>query len=184
MTSIDGLEPIPSLWARGRVHSSISQGHTETNNHSHTFIPREDLETPINLTCILLDGGNTWEEHANYTQTGPSWELNLEPSSCEATILTTTPPCSPKGIPVLKRILQEAAVPQQSRSKNVFWVNTIMQPRHSSSAKLLVWTQPSSPERAGAVEYADRSALSVNKLILKHPYHFIFQSITYSFNNA
>ena len=34
-------------------------------------------------------------EHANSTQKGPSRELNLEPSCCEATVLTTTPPCSP-----------------------------------------------------------------------------------------
>jgi len=63
---------------------------------------RTILETPINLTCMFLDGGRTWREpthtqgeHANSTQKGPSRELNLEPSCCEATLLTTTPPCSP-----------------------------------------------------------------------------------------
>ena len=36
-----------------------------------------------------------WGEHANSTQKGPRWGLNLEPSRCEVTVLTTTPPCSP-----------------------------------------------------------------------------------------
>ena len=34
-------------------------------------------------------------EHVNSTQKGPSRELNPEPSRCEETVLTTTPPCSP-----------------------------------------------------------------------------------------
>ena len=37
---------------------------------------------------------HTQGEHANSTQKGPSWESNLEPYCCEATVLTTTPPCS------------------------------------------------------------------------------------------
>ena len=37
---------------------------------------------------------HTRGEHANSTQKGPSWELNLEPSCCEATVLTTTLLCS------------------------------------------------------------------------------------------
>jgi len=50
--------------ARGGVHpvqvASPSQGHTETNetkNHarSHSLL-RTILETPINLTCMFLDG--------------------------------------------------------------------------------------------------------------------------------
>ena len=40
---------------------------------------------------------HTRGEHANSTQKGPSQELNLEPSCCEATVLTTTPPCSPNS---------------------------------------------------------------------------------------
>ena len=38
---------------------------------------------------------HTRGEHANSTQKGPRWGLNLEPSRCEAMVLTTTPPCSP-----------------------------------------------------------------------------------------
>ena len=37
---------------------------------------------------------HTQGEQANSTQKVPRWELNLEPSHCEATVLTTTPPCS------------------------------------------------------------------------------------------
>jgi len=99
--------------ARGGVHpgqvASPSQDHTETNNHtrSHSLL-RTILETLINLTCCFwMVGGSrstrreathTWGEHANSTQNGPRWELNLEPSCCEATVLTTTPPCSPNYI--------------------------------------------------------------------------------------
>ena len=49
-------------WARGGVHpgqvASPSQSHTETNNHarSHSLL-RTILESPINLTCMFLDGG-------------------------------------------------------------------------------------------------------------------------------
>ena len=38
---------------------------------------------------------HTQGEQANSTLKGPRWGLNLEPSRCEATVLTTTPPCSP-----------------------------------------------------------------------------------------
>ena len=34
-------------------------------------------------------------EHARFTQKGPSWDSNHEPSSSEATALTITPSCSP-----------------------------------------------------------------------------------------
>ena len=63
--------------ARGGVHpgqvASPSQGHTETNNHthahtcshmlthahtcSHMLTPKGNLESPVNLTCMFLDGG-------------------------------------------------------------------------------------------------------------------------------
>ena len=38
-----------------------------------------------------------WREHANSTQKGPSQPVGLisEPSCCEATVLTTAPPCHP-----------------------------------------------------------------------------------------
>jgi len=95
-------------WARGGVHpgqlSSPSQGHSETNEHAHAHI----LETPFNLTCMLSDGGRKPENRRTHAYTGrtckrQSWELNLEPSRCEATVLTTTSPCSTLFTVVLKK---------------------------------------------------------------------------------
>ena len=47
--------------ARGGVHpgqvTSPSQGHTETNNHARSHSHVTFLETPINLTCMFVDGG-------------------------------------------------------------------------------------------------------------------------------
>jgi len=52
-----------------------------------TFTPRDNLETPINLKCMFLDGGRKPEyperTHA-YMEKGPSWDLNQEPSCCKA----------------------------------------------------------------------------------------------------
>ena len=39
-------------------------------------------------------------EHANPTQKGPSWDSNQDFSCFEATVLTTTPSCSPSGSPI------------------------------------------------------------------------------------
>jgi len=103
-----GAGAYPSGVHPGQV-ANPSQGHTktnETNNHtrSHSLL-RTILETPFNLTWMFLDGGRKPEylerthalqgEHENSTQKGPSRELNLEPSHCEATVLTTIPPYSP-----------------------------------------------------------------------------------------
>ena len=59
--------------------------------------PKDNSESPIRLTCILLDSGRklkyperphayTGGEHANSTLKGPSWDLNQEPSCHEATV--------------------------------------------------------------------------------------------------
>ena len=97
--------------ARGGVQpgqvASPSQGHTETNetnNHtrSHSLL-RTIIESPINLTCMFLDGGRKPEyperTHAYtgrtcklHVEKGSRWGSNLEPSHCEATVLTTTQP--------------------------------------------------------------------------------------------
>ena len=59
-------EPIPAVIGRGWVHpeqvTSPSQGHTETNNltRSHSLLTTI-LYTPINLTCMFLDGGRKLE---------------------------------------------------------------------------------------------------------------------------
>ena len=85
---------------------SITGPHRDKQPHTLTLTSKDNLELSINLTCMFF---GRWEEarvpgenprihgaeHANSTQKGPSWELNLEPSCCEATVLTTTPPCSP-----------------------------------------------------------------------------------------
>ena len=52
---------------------------------------------------------HTRGEHANSTQKGHKRGSNLEPSHCEATVLTTTPPCSSyanifREIPVRRRV--------------------------------------------------------------------------------
>jgi len=70
------------------------------------FVSPRFVPSPGLLTCMFLGGvrgsRSTWrepmhtqEEHANPTQKGPK-ASNLEPSCCEAAVLTTTPPCSPK----------------------------------------------------------------------------------------
>ena len=79
---------------------SITGPHKEKRDKQPHTLLRTILETPINLKGMVFwtVGGepmHTWGEHANSTQKGPSWELNLEPSRCEATVLNTTPPCSP-----------------------------------------------------------------------------------------
>ena len=70
------------------------QSITGPHTRSHSLL-RTILETPINLTCMFLDCGRKPEypeRTHTYTGKGPSRELNLEPSHCEATVLTTTPP--------------------------------------------------------------------------------------------
>ena len=70
--------------ARGRVHpeqvASPSQGHTETNNHtrSHSLL-RTILETPINPTCMFLDGGRKPEyPEKTHAYTGRTCKLHTE----------------------------------------------------------------------------------------------------------
>ena len=58
---------------------------------------------------MIWSGGESWStrrepmqeqgEHANSTQKGPRQpaRLNPEPSRCEKTVLSTTPPCRPTG---------------------------------------------------------------------------------------
>jgi len=101
-------------WARGGVHrgqvASPSQGHTErnkTNNHacSHSLLGTILSHQLTWHACFWAMGGScstcrepthTRGEHANSTQKG--WDSNQEPSCCEATVLTTTPMCSPVSL--------------------------------------------------------------------------------------
>jgi len=80
-------------WVRGGVHpglvASPSQGHTETNETHNNA--RSLLESPMNLTCMFLDGGKKQEyPERTHTYTGRT----CKPSCCEAMVLATTPPCS------------------------------------------------------------------------------------------
>jgi len=74
-----------------------------TGPHTLSLTPKDNSESPVNLTCMFLDGGRKYPERT-HAYTGrtcklpterTSRELNLEPSRCEATMLTPTPPCSP-----------------------------------------------------------------------------------------
>ena len=68
--------------ARGRVQpgqvASPSQGHTIT--HTLTLTPKDNLESPINLTCMFLDGGRK-PEYLERTEayTGRTGNLHTEP---------------------------------------------------------------------------------------------------------
>ena len=70
--------------ARGGVHpgqvASPSQGHTETNEtNTLTLAPRDNLESPINITCMFLDGGRKPEYPVRtHTYTGRTCKLHTE----------------------------------------------------------------------------------------------------------
>jgi len=48
-----------SLVERQGTGRQPSPGHTETNNHaqSRSLAPRDNLDSPINPTCMFLDNG-------------------------------------------------------------------------------------------------------------------------------
>ena len=93
-------------WARGREtpwrgRQSITGPHRDKRN---TLTPRDNLESPVNLTCMFLDGGRKpGYPERTYEYTGRTCRLHTERTSqesdlepcCVATVLTTTPPCSP-----------------------------------------------------------------------------------------
>ena len=102
----------------------------------HTFTPKDNLESLVNLTaCFWTVGGSrstrreptyTRGEHANSTQKGPRWGSNLEPSHCEATVLTTTPPCHLSTIQwklTLTCWLPSSVVSNQCSSLHYLWVS-------------------------------------------------------------
>jgi len=110
-------------WARGRVHpgqvSSPSQGHTETNDHTHTHTHLEvqfrDTDQP-NMHAFGQEEAGVPEDNPRIRRENmqtPHRNLcgeveNLEPSCCEATVITTTPPCSPESASIyVKRSVME-----------------------------------------------------------------------------
>ena len=78
-----------------------SPSHRDKQPCTLTLTTKDSLETPINLTCMFLDGGrkpeNPERTHAHTGRTcrlhtaRTSWELNLEPSAvrrrCDHTTL-------------------------------------------------------------------------------------------------
>jgi len=104
-----GLSQLPfgerqvTPWAH---HHSITGPHRDKWDKQPptlTLTPRVNLETPINLKCMFLDGGRKPEYpernhiHGKNMQPphrkGPSWDSNHEPSCCEATVLTKSSLC-------------------------------------------------------------------------------------------
>ena len=84
------LEPIPALFGRKEgVHPGRVAG---PHIDEQPCTPTGNLEPQINLTCMSC-GRKPMQARANSTQKGPCLGLNQEPSCCEATVLTTKPPC-------------------------------------------------------------------------------------------
>ena len=80
-----GLEPIPAVIGRkaGRtldrspVHHRATQRQKTT--HTLTLTPRDNSETPINLTCMFLDGGRKPEyPERTHAFTGRTYKLHTE----------------------------------------------------------------------------------------------------------
>ena len=71
---------------------SPSQSHTETNERQPCKLALSRVSL---LKCIFFWSFTRITEHANSTKKGSSQDLHQEPSSCEATVLTTTQLCSP-----------------------------------------------------------------------------------------
>ena len=81
-----GLKPSPAAVGWEVVYTEVGptqrrtkQTHENHRLESHAWAP----------SCMHAQG-----EHANFTQFGRSQDSNQEPCCCEATLLTTTPPCS------------------------------------------------------------------------------------------
>ncbi|KAK3522201.1 hypothetical protein QTP70_030032 [Hemibagrus guttatus] len=96
-------EPVPIsgvIGHQGRIHPGWSANPLQ-DTHTLSFTT-DNLEMPINLQCMSLDRGRKLEcledleargEHASSQR---RQESNPQPWRCEANVLTTKPPCSPK----------------------------------------------------------------------------------------
>ena len=82
-----GVEPIPAVIGReagytlhrSPVHHRATQRQTrQTTTHMLTLTPKDNLETPINLTCMFLDGGKPEYPERTHTYTGKTCKLHTE----------------------------------------------------------------------------------------------------------
>ena len=104
------LEPIPLVIRReagytldsSPVHHRATQRQTrQTTRHMLTLTPKDNFRDTMHVFGRWEEAGVPGENpciHGENMQTPhrkASQELNLELSQCEATVLTTTPPCSP-----------------------------------------------------------------------------------------
>jgi len=80
-----GLEPIPAVIGRKAgytldrlpVHHRATQRQTTT--HTLTLTPKDNLESPINLTCMFLDSGRKLDyPERTHTYTGRTCKLHTE----------------------------------------------------------------------------------------------------------
>jgi len=82
------FQPIPAVIGRKvgytldrlPVHHRATQRQTRHTIHAHTLsLTKEDLVSPINLTCMFLDGGGKPEYlEATHTYTGRTYKLHTE----------------------------------------------------------------------------------------------------------
>ena len=77
-----GLEPIPAVIGREAGYtlyrSPVHHRSTQTNNHARSLL-RTILESPINLTCMFLDGGRKPEYlERSHAYTGRTCKLHTE----------------------------------------------------------------------------------------------------------
>ena len=101
------------IWSLSQLSLGKRQGHQSITGphrdkwdkqpHTLTLTPQDNLETPINLTCMFLDGGRKLEflgrTHAYTGRTctlhTERHQLGIKTGSLLLWVLTTRPPCSP-----------------------------------------------------------------------------------------
>jgi len=130
---------------------------------------------------MFLDSGSrstrrepthTRGERANSTQNGPSQELNLEPSRCEITVLTTTPPCCPFVETVMcKRISLQLDFKYSSSHLQIFQFLLSDDYRHEKISPLRSRVNLWSLWSDSHIDFF-LTAVSSNKSTIHHPSNF------------
>jgi len=80
-------ERLGTPWMGRQSITGQQKDKRDTQPRTLTHTSGDNLEAPINLTCMFLDGGRKPEclerthtyKHANTTQKGPSWEQTWSP---------------------------------------------------------------------------------------------------------